>query len=119
LFEGRRITLVHPANGRAQHTRGVKHAAGVPDGDGLAVLGVLDLLDLQNLAHRLRNAQVARRQQRHESIARFFVNNHFAKGAGLVHSGVGTRVGQENKSGLEFDGDAIGHGEWRLGLIEA
>jgi hypothetical protein len=99
------------ADGRTQHPGRVKHAFGVPDGDGVAVVVVLEFFDLQDFAHRLRNAQVARRQQHHEAVARFFIDDHLAKGADLVQTGVGAGVGQENQSGIEFDGDAVGHGE--------
>jgi hypothetical protein len=37
---------------------------------GFALRRFLQLLDLQDLAHRLRDAQVARRQQHHEAVAR-------------------------------------------------
>jgi hypothetical protein len=104
-----RVALVHVAHGRAQHAGGVEHALGVPDGDGLAIV-VLELLDLQDLAHRLRDAQVAGRQQHHEAVARLLVDDHLAEGADLVQPGVGARVGQEHQSGVEFDGDAVGHG---------
>ena len=97
------------AHCRAQHAGCVEHTLGVPDGDGFAVFGFLQLLDLQNLTHRLRNAQVARRQQHHEAVAGLLVNDHLAEGADLVQPRVGAGVGQEHQSGIEFDGDAIGH----------
>jgi hypothetical protein len=69
----------------------------------------VDLFDLQDLAHRLRDAQVAGRQQTHEAIARLFIDDHLAEGADLVEARVGARVGQKNHSGVELDGDAISH----------
>jgi hypothetical protein len=97
------------ANGRTEHARRVKHAFGVPDRDALVLVVVLEFFNLQNLAHRLRNAQVAGRQQHHEAVVRLFVNDHFAKGADLVETRIGARIGQKNQSGVEFDGDAISH----------
>ena len=106
---------MHVANGRAQHAGRVEHAFGVPDGDGLAVRVLLELLHLQDFTYRLGNAQVARRQQHHETIIRLFVNDHLAKGADLVQPGVGARVGEEDEAGVEFDGDAVGH---VVGIVE-
>ena len=77
------------ADGRTQDARGIKHALGVPDGDGFGIGMVLNLFNLQHLAHRLRNAQITRRQQDHEAVALFFVNDHLAIGADHVESGVG------------------------------
>jgi hypothetical protein len=111
LFERCGVTLVNMANGRTQHARRIEHAFCVPDRDRVAVLVLLELLDLQDLAHRLRNAQVAGRQQHHEALARLLVNNHLAESADLVQPGIGTRVGQKNQPGIEFDGDTVGHGK--------
>ncbi len=97
------------ADGSAEDARGVEHALGVPDRDRVTVLVLLDLLDLQDLAHRLRDAQVARRQQHHEAVARLLVDDHLAEGADLVKTGVGAGIGQEHQPGIEFDGDAVGH----------
>jgi ABC-type dipeptide/oligopeptide/nickel transport system ATPase subunit len=93
-----------------QHPRGIEHAPGVPDGDGLAIGRVFELLDLQDLAHRLRDGQIARGEQDHEAVARLLVDDHLAKGADLVETGVGARVGQEDQSRIELDAYAIGHG---------
>ena len=48
------VGLVDPAHRRAEHAGGVEHAPGVPDRDRLAAVRRQDLLDLQDLAHRLR-----------------------------------------------------------------
>jgi hypothetical protein len=104
------IAVVHPAHRGAQHPRGIEHAACVPDADRLAVLVVLELLDLQDFTHGLRDRQVAGREQHHEAVVVAFVDDHLAKGADLVQAGVGARVRQEHQSGVQFDGDAISHG---------
>jgi len=98
------------AHGRAQHAGRIEHALGVPDRDGFARITVLDLLVLQDLAHGLRDRQIARRQQHHEAVARLFIDHHLAERADLVQTGVGAGIGQENQSGVEFDGDAVRHG---------
>jgi hypothetical protein len=76
-------------------------------GASFVVLG--QLLDLQDLAHRLRDAQVAGRQQHHEAVARLLVHDHLAEGADVVQPRIGARVGQKDESGVEFDADAISH----------
>ena len=106
------VALVHVAHGSAQHTRGVKHALGVPDGDRFAAIGVFELLDLQDFADRLGDREVARREQAHEAVARLLVDDHFPKGADLVQARVGARVGEEDEPGVEFDGDAVSHVVW-------
>ena len=53
VFQVIGIALMHPANGRTQHARCIKHAFGVPDRDRRAAFVVLELLDLQYLAHSL------------------------------------------------------------------
>ena len=82
----------------------------VPDRDRRLV-AVVELLDLQNLAHLLRDRQVARREHDHEAVARPLVDHHLAKGADLIQAGVGPRVGQEHQAGIELDAHAIGHAE--------
>jgi hypothetical protein len=98
------------AHGRAQHAGGIEHAGDVPDGQDLAGLLVADVLGLQDFTHRLRDRQIARRQQHHEAVARLLVDHHLAERADLVQSGIGAGVGQKHEPGVEFDGDAIGHG---------
>src|SRR6185369_13297230 len=109
VFQRLRVPLIDMPHRVAQHPCGVEHAPGVPDGDGLALGALLDLLDLQDLAHRLRDAQVARRQQHHEAVTGTLVDDHLAEGADVVHAGVGARIGQEHQPGVEFDADAVGH----------
>ena len=110
-LQGFTVAFEHVAHGRAQHARGVKHAGGVPDRDGFPVVVVGQLLDLQDLAHRLRDAQVAGREQAHEAVARLLVDDHLAEGADLVQARVGARVGEEDHAGVELDGDAVSHDE--------
>ena len=100
---------MHMANGGTQHAGRIEHALGVPDGDGFTAFVVPELLDLQNLPNRLRNAQVTGRQQDHEAVVALFIDDHLAEGADLVHAGVGTGVGQKDQSGIEFGGDAVSH----------
>jgi hypothetical protein len=46
------IAVIHVAHRRAQHARGIEHALGVPDGDGVALravfAGFAQLFDLQD-----------------------------------------------------------------------
>ncbi|MNV47799.1 hypothetical protein D3C71_1396760 [compost metagenome] len=107
---------MHMAHGGAQHAGGVEHAFGIPDRDGLAGFAVFDLFGLQDLAHGLGDRQVSGRQQHHEAVPRFFIDHHLSERADLIEAGVGTRVGQENQPGVEFDGDAIRHE--RGGVVE-
>jgi hypothetical protein len=88
-LEGHAIAVVHMAHGRAQHAGGIEHAGDVPDGQDLAGLLVADVLGLQDFTHRLRDRQIARRQQDHEAVARLLVDHHLAERADLVQSGIG------------------------------
>jgi hypothetical protein len=115
-LERLRIALVDVAHSCAQHAGGIEHALGVPDGDGLAVFVLLELFHLQDFAHRLRDREVAGRQQHHEALLGLLVHDHLAEGADLVQPRVGPRIGEEDQSGVEFDGDAVGHGgaRWQI-----
>jgi len=64
------IALVHATHGGAQHAARVEHAFRVPDGQGLILAGLHQFFHLQHFAHRLRDAEVASRQQHHETVAR-------------------------------------------------
>ena len=71
--------LIDAANGAAQDAGCDKHAFGIPDVDWPAALVVGELLNLQKLAHRLRDKPVASRQQHHEAVAELLVDEHLAK----------------------------------------
>jgi hypothetical protein len=103
------VLRVDPAHRAAEHARGVEQALAVPDRQALFVLAGVDLLDLQLLAHRLRDRQVARRQQHHEALTGLLVDHHLAKAGDVIEAGVGARVRQEHEARFEPDADAIGH----------
>jgi hypothetical protein len=109
-LERHAVAVIDVAHGRTQNARRIEHAARVPDGQHLARRFVAQLLQLQDFAHGLRDRQVARRQQHHEAVARRLIHHHFAKGADVVESGVGARVGQKDQPRVKFDGYTVGHG---------
>lgn len=109
LPQRRAVALVDVAHRRAQHLGSVEHAAGVPDRDRVAALRVSHGFGLQDLAHRLRDRQVAGRQHHHEAVACALVDQHLAEGADGVDTRIGARIRQEHHACVDFDGAAVGH----------
>ena len=95
----------------AQNAGRIKHAARIPDGQGFFEIRIDQLLGLQHFAYRLRDAEIASRQQNHEPITWTLVNNALAKHADLVKARIGSRVRQKNHALFEFDGNAVSHDE--------
>ena len=63
----------------------------------------------EQLHDRLRQRQVARGEQHQDAFARLLENRHLARGAHMVNTGIGTRVGQEHQSFINAHGHAVSH----------
>ena len=118
LLERRAVLVVDATHRGAEHAARIEHAGRVPDRDRRAV-AVFEFLDLQDLAHLLGDREVAGREHHHEAVARPLVDHHLAERGDLVEAGIGARVGEEDKAGVELDGYAIGHGCSRCSALEA
>ncbi|BBU68446.1 hypothetical protein ICHIJ1_23180 [Fluviibacter phosphoraccumulans] len=63
----------------------------------------------QDLTYGLGDGQITGRHHHDDAVTRSFDQAHLTKGADLIDTGVGTRVRQKNKAGIEPQGYAISH----------
>jgi len=78
-------------------------------GDGFSAVVVFQLLDLQNLADGLRDRQVARRQQHHETVVGLLVDDHLRKVLMWSRPALVRESDKNTSPALSLAADAVSH----------
>ena len=66
---------------------------------------------LEQVDHRLGDAEITRGHQHQHAVVSVLEGGHFPKGIDLIDAGVGARIRQHHKTGVDQQADAISHGE--------
>jgi uncharacterized protein len=100
------VVLQDLAQHAADHARGIEHGARGPE---VVLAGLLGQALGQKGHHRLGGREVARRQERHDALARLLEQGQLAHGRDLVNARVGARVRRHHQPVSGQYPDAVGH----------